>query len=66
MTDVVLNLRLSSDLVQRADRLVDRLAADPRVAALVGTKPSRSAVLRLAIVRGLEVLEAEHPAPPTP
>lgn len=61
--DLSMSLRIPVDALSRADRLAERLAADPRVAALAG-KPSRAAVLRLAIVRGLEVLEAEHPEPP--
>jgi hypothetical protein len=64
-------LRLTHDLLERADALIGVMAADPEVRAL--GMPTRTAVLRLAIARGLRDLErqyqrpmpAEAPAPPS-
>ena len=51
-------LRLPSDLLERADALVERVAADPERA---GTgMVTRSDVLRLALVRGLTTLERKY------
>lgn len=61
--DVPTSLRLSADLSARVDALAERLAADPRLAAAVGGRVSRSAVLRLALERGIAALEADA-APP--
>ena len=58
MTDYVhTGLRLSRAMLDRADTLIPELARDDRVAAM-GTI-SQSAVLRLAILKGLKVLEKE-------
>ncbi len=55
--EVVVGLRLPADMVKAADALIPKLGkSDFR---LVG-KPSRSMVLRLAIMRGLAALAAEH------
>ena len=56
------NVRLSRDLLDRADALAPLIAAgDPRLSAVAGADGlSRGAVLRLAIVEGLDVLEAKH------
>lgn len=56
------NVRLSRDLLDRADALAPLIAAhDPRLSAVAGADGlSRGAVLRLAIVEGLDVLEARH------
>ena len=51
-------VRLPDAVVERVDALVDRLATEDAGQAL--GRLSRSAVLRLAIVRGLDVLESEH------
>jgi hypothetical protein len=58
------NVRLSRDLLSRADDLAPRIAAaDPRLSAVAGADGlSRGAVLRLAIVEGLDVLDARYPA----
>jgi hypothetical protein len=56
-------LRLTHDLLERADALIAVMAADPEVRAL--GMPTRTAVLRLAIARGLRDLECQyHPTPP--
>ena len=59
-------LRLTQDLLERADALIDVMAADPEVRAL--GMPTRTAVLRLAIARGLRDLEHQYqrPTPPYP
>jgi hypothetical protein len=56
-------LRLTQDLLEWADALIAVMAADPEVRAL--GMPTRTAVLRLAIARGLRDLECQyHPAGP--
>jgi hypothetical protein len=56
-------LRLTQDLLERADALIAVMAADPEVRAL--GMPTRTAVLRLAIARGLRDLERQyHPTVP--
>jgi hypothetical protein len=54
-------LRLTHDLLERADALIAIMAADPEVRAL--GMPTRTAVLRLAIARGLQDLERQYQAP---
>jgi hypothetical protein len=56
-------LRLTHDLLDRADALIAAMAADPEVRAL--GMPTRTAVLRLAIARGLRDLERQY-QPPAP
>ena len=56
-------LRLTQDLLARADALIAVMAADPEVRAL--GMPTRTAVLRLAIARGLQNLERQY-QPPEP
>jgi hypothetical protein len=51
-------LRLTQDLLERADGLIEVMAADPEVRAL--GMPTRTAVLRLAIARGLRDLERQY------
>ena len=61
-------LRLTRDLLERADALIEVMAADLEVRAL--GMPTRTAVLRLAIARGLTDLERQYhshtPAPASP
>jgi len=52
-----LSVRLPFDTVDRCDALVPVLAELP---ALAGFRVERASVLRLAIARGLHVLEQEH------
>ena len=54
-------LRLTHDLLERADALIAIMAADPEVRAL--GMPTRTAVLRLAIARGLRDLERQYQRP---
>jgi len=54
---VLVTLRLPQSLVDRADALTDALARDEE--ALLLGRVSRSIVLRLALLRGLEVLESQ-------
>jgi hypothetical protein len=51
-------LRLTHELLDRADALIAAMAADPEVRAL--GMPTRTAVLRLAIARGLRDLERQY------
>jgi hypothetical protein len=51
-------LRLTHDLLDRADALIAAMAADSEVRAL--GMPTRTAVLRLAIARGLRDLERQY------
>jgi predicted transcriptional regulator len=51
--DLATSIRLPGDLVARADALAERRAV------LLGERASRSAVLRLAIERGIATLERE-------
>ena len=53
----IITLRLPQSLVDRADALIDDLARDEE--ALLLGRVSRSIVLRLAVLRGLEQLEAQ-------
>jgi hypothetical protein len=53
----IITLRLPQSLVDRADALIDSLAQDEE--ALLLGRVSRSIVLRLAVLRGLETLEAQ-------
>jgi hypothetical protein len=53
----IITLRLPQSLVDRADALINRLAQDEE--ALLLGRVSRSIVLRLAVLRGLEELEAQ-------
>ena len=54
-------LRLTQDLLERADALIAVMAAVPEVRAL--GMPTRTAVLRLAIARGLRDLECQYQSP---
>jgi hypothetical protein len=54
-------LRLTQDLLERADAMIAVMAADPEVRAL--GMPTRTAVLRLAIARGLRDLECQYQRP---
>ena len=50
-------IRLSTALLKRAEKLAQKLATDPSHSSVY--RVSRSAVLRRALLRGLEALEAE-------
>lgn len=54
---LITTLRLPKSLVERADALIDVLAEDEE--ALLLGRVSRSIVLRLAVLRGLEQLEGQ-------
>ncbi len=55
-TENPIPVRLTKDVIARLDHLADAAEALPEFAV---SRVSRSAVLRLAVLRGLEVLEAE-------
>jgi hypothetical protein len=53
----IITLRLPKSFVDRADGLIAQLAEDEE--ALLLGRVSRSIVLRLAVLRGLEALESQ-------
>lgn len=53
----IITLRLSKSLLRRADALINALAKDEE--ALLLGRVARSTVLRLALLRGLDSLEAQ-------
>ena len=53
-----LSLRLPEEIIARADKLCSRVFGVPEMGS---TGLSRAAVLRIAIARGLDVLEEEFP-----
>lgn len=55
---VMTPLRLPPELLKRAERLLPMVAADPRV-SLLG-RVSRSTVLRMALISGLDALEKQY------
>ena len=57
--DQSVTLRVSRELLARTDALRKLLDRDPEVAGVYGS-PSRATLLRLAILRGLEVLERKY------
>lgn len=56
--DKQITFRLPAELILRAEALVSAVRADPERGAF--GRVSKAAVLRLAIVKGLAVLEAEY------
>jgi hypothetical protein len=58
--DEVVNVRVPREWLARADALVSVLEGIEQVRAYA--RPSRSMVLRLAVLRGIEALEREHGA----
>ena len=58
----IVTLRLPKTLVERADALIPRLRDDDQL-VVVG-RISRSIVLRLAVLKGLEAMERDMPSPP--
>lgn len=61
MSEIPTSVRLPEDLVERLDKLAERMSRDPKAVALAGSSISRAAALRAAIVEGVEVLEAKYP-----
>lgn len=62
VNDKHVNVRLPADMVDRLDRLLPLVAADPRYRPF--GRVTRSTVLRLAVEHGLGSLEAEYAALP--
>lgn len=56
--EVQLNIRIPADLAERLDAVIPILEAAPLLRA-AGIRPTRSTVLRMALEKGLPVLEAE-------
>ncbi len=55
---VLLSARIPAELVKRADRLVKAVSKDPQISN-VG-RVTRTTVIKLALARGLEALEADY------
>ncbi|MCB9797280.1 MAG: hypothetical protein H6741_31715 [Alphaproteobacteria bacterium] len=54
-------IRLPAELIERADALIPTLEGDRELRTW--GRVSRAAVIRLAVLRGLEALEREHGVP---
>jgi hypothetical protein len=54
----LLVVRVSPELLKRADRLIPRLGRDTAVTTIGNV--TRSTVVKLALLRGLDALEAEY------
>jgi hypothetical protein len=54
----LLSVRVSPDLLKRADRLIAKLGRDKSVTTIGNV--TRSTVVKLALLRGLDALEAEY------
>lgn len=57
--DVTMTLRVPPEVAERADDLKSRIHG-PMITALTGGRVSRSMVLRLALIEGLQVLERRY------
>lgn len=55
--DLVVGVRLGRDVIRRADALIPRLKHH---ADLKAVRASRALIIRLAVLRGLDALEAEY------
>lgn len=55
--DQQIPIRLPTEIVERLDALVPLLASDPKLGAW---RITRSAVMRQALLRGLDLLETEY------
>lgn len=62
--DPVVTTRVPKEWLARADALAQRLEQNEEVRAFA--KPSRSMVVRLALLRGLDLLERQYGAGPAP
>lgn len=58
--DAMTNIRLPRDWLARADALVPKLDRDEEVRAVA--RPSRSTVLRIAVLVGIKALEKKYGA----
>jgi hypothetical protein len=59
MNETTITLRLPMDLLEKADALVPKVAGHGDLQAV---RITRSTVLRLALLRGIETLEREYGA----
>ena len=59
----IVTLRLPKSLLQRADALIPMLRSNSDI--FVVGRLSRSVVLRLAVLRGLEAMEVDTPTRPS-
>ncbi len=53
-----ISIRLTADLSRRLDKIQPKIAKDQTIAGLLNV--NRSDVVRLALIRGLEVLEKQY------
>lgn len=67
MDGVPLSMRISSAMLAELDALIVRINPDPDMMLLLapGRQISRSAMLRLAVATGIEVLNRKYPGPPS-
>lgn len=63
--EILITARLTADVVQRLDALIPALTLN-RAVRLTGGRASRSTALRMALEKGLPLLEAELADPPKP
>ena len=56
MPDNPIALRLPPELLKRADKMVKKLSKDPD---FMNIRTSRNYVLKMAVLRGLEVMEED-------
>jgi hypothetical protein len=54
----LLSVRVSPEVLKRADRLIPKIGRDPSVTTIGNV--TRSTVVKLALTRGLEALEQEY------
>ena len=60
--DVAISLRLPADVAERAEALVEPLSQE-RLLLAAGRGLTRASVLRLAVLEGLDALEAKYAGP---
>jgi hypothetical protein len=63
-SDHPVSLRIPEAVLEQADALIPVVAANEEYRAVLGGVPTRAAVLRLAIVKGLAVIRAEQSTRP--
>lgn len=64
--DMPVSLRIPASLLEAADALIPVLGEDPEIRAILGGPPPRAAVLRLALVAGLDALRRRYAADSSP
>jgi hypothetical protein len=54
----LLSVRVSPEMLKRADRLIPKVSRDPAVTTI--GRVTRSTVVKLALMRGFDALEQEY------